>query len=478
MRAEHFRRLTLFVGAVSFAIVGGLTPASADVGTDMNGFFQDMGGAANVTGPTAFQGQSAGYYSLGSVWTRFPQKSVYPANLQLPKVRAGCGGIDIFSGSFSFINAAEFVAMLKAVANNAIGFAFKLAIDSISPQIGGVIDQMHKIAQQMNDLNVNSCEQAAALVGNIWPKDDLASSEICQEVGSSQGFFSDWARARQGCGNGGQRTSTLNSNSDPALAAQLPGPKNYAWDIIKASPLSAQSQQMRELMMSLIGTIIVPARQSDNDQPSIQYIGGQVGPVLDALLDGTQGLNILSCTDSDKCLATGSQTLSPLGNAALRPHVRLLIVSMGDKIRTDTALTAEERSLLNTASIPLYKILAVQAASGFSLSSGEIDTLAEITAIDMLNAILTHLLDQVSAARGGLVNAGDAAKTEQFLGQLKDVRDRIATRDASANIRVSRTLEIVQRAAAIESTLQNRLAPGMAASLGFSRALSAQGLRP
>ena len=126
------------VAASHFALIG---VARADVASEMNGFFNDAGGAANVTGPTAFQGQSAGYYSLGNVWTRFPQKSVSPFNLQLPSARAGCGGIDLFSGSFSFINASEIVAMLKATANNALGFAFKLAIDSVSPEIGKVMDE-------------------------------------------------------------------------------------------------------------------------------------------------------------------------------------------------------------------------------------------------------------------------------------------------------------------------------------------------
>ena len=45
------------VAASHFALVG---VARADVASQMNGFFNDAGGAANVTGPTAFQGQSAG----------------------------------------------------------------------------------------------------------------------------------------------------------------------------------------------------------------------------------------------------------------------------------------------------------------------------------------------------------------------------------------------------------------------------------
>ena len=129
-----------------------LTPVagSADVGRAMDQFVADAGGAATVTGPSAFAGQSAGYYSLGNIWTRFPQKTTSIANLQLPSARAGCGGIDLFAGSFSFINSSEIVAMLKAVANNAVGFAFKLAIDTVCPECSKVMDELAQKAQLMN----------------------------------------------------------------------------------------------------------------------------------------------------------------------------------------------------------------------------------------------------------------------------------------------------------------------------------------
>ena len=73
-------RVRLILGAVAaVAVVGGAVAwrsaedspvavtARADVASEMNSFFSDVGGAANVTGPSAFQGQSAGYYSLGNV---------------------------------------------------------------------------------------------------------------------------------------------------------------------------------------------------------------------------------------------------------------------------------------------------------------------------------------------------------------------------------------------------------------------------
>lgn len=240
LRPSRFRafRRRLAAGAMLLG-AGSMVPtgiAHADVAGQMNSFFNDAGGAANVTGPTAYQGQSAGYYSLGNVWTRFPQKSVQPFNLQLPSARAGCGGIDLFTGSFSFINASEMVALLKATANNALGFAFKLAIDSVSPEIGKIMGEFQQAAQQMNQMNISSCEAAQGLVGAVWPKMTGARSTICAAVGNSQGKFSDWARSRQGCGADGQMDETLAGNSDPKMADHIPGaPRNYTWEAIKRS---------------------------------------------------------------------------------------------------------------------------------------------------------------------------------------------------------------------------------------------------
>ena len=470
-------RSCLSAGAAALALTAAMTPARAGVGDEMAGYFNDMGAAANSTGAVAYQGQSAGYYSLGSMWARFPQKTVYPANIQLPKVSAGCGGIDIFTGSFSFINASEFVAMAKAIANNAVGFAFDLALEAISPQIKGVIDPLRDLAQKINAQNLSSCEQGAALVGGVLGEMGVKSNQVCQAVGTSNGLFSDWARSRQKCGNGGEQTSTLKATPDD-MKVLLPGPKNYAWDMIKNSPLGASDRQMREFVMTLTGTIIVGERPSDNDPLPITYRGQGDPAILDALIDGDKSAKIMKCDEEDKCLSVSEQTLAAQGSNALRPRIAGLIRSMTQKVKTNQALTQEERNLLGVSSVPLYKIVAVQAASGFSLSDSEIQTLAEVAAIDMLNAIVQRMLDQVAAGQSNNLNQADVSNLRQFNEQVAQVRQRLWQRESTVTAKVSQTYTIINNAMRIESTLQSRMAPGMAASLNFSRALSAQGLRP
>ncbi len=458
-----------------------LTPATASVGSDMQAFFDDAGVRANVTGPSAFQGQSAGYYSGGNVWTRFPQKSIQPFNLQLPHARAGCGGIDLFAGSFSFINTAELVAMLKATANNAIGFAFQLAIDAISPQISGVIKDMSQKMQQINQMNISSCETAQGLVGGLWPKMETTRATICEAVGNSQGLFSDWAASRQGCNNGDKRDETIKANTNPEMKDQLIGePHNFTWDILKKSPqFQGYDDEFKEMVMTIIGTVVTKPSTDKTKGTIIQKFGPGDDSIVEALLDGTTGgaaVKILKCNDAD-CLDVGTQTLTISAAQAIRPRVRGLILSMAAAIQADTPIGAAEKTLLNVATLPLYKILAVQVASRANIiGTGEIDTLSEITAIDLLQAIMNDVLGKFDMAKVSLVKA-DEGSAAAWAAQVQGVRNKFAQREVRNAARVEVTMRVIDRTVALESTLQNGMSPGMSAALNFSRGLNAQGLQ-
>ena len=475
-RAHRAGAALTMVAASHFALIG---VARADVASEMNGFFNDAGGAANVTGPTAFQGQSAGYYSLGNVWTRFPQKSVSPFNLQLPSARAGCGGIDLFSGSFSFINASEIVAMLKATANNALGFAFKLAIDSVSPEIGKVMDEFSQKAQLLNQMNISSCETAQALVGGIWPQMETTRSTICEAVGNSQGVFSDWAASRQGCNNGGQRDATLAGNTDPAMKEQIIGdPHNYTWEALKkSSKFGAFDQAFSEYVMTLVGTIVTTPPTGSEHGPKVVIYGPAEEAVVTALLDGTANapaVKILKC-NNDPCTDVSDQTLSVPASSALRPRIATMIKSMSSKIRSDSALDAAEKQLLNRATVPIYKILAVQAYAHYALTDGEIQTLSEIVAVDLLNAMLDNMLDRVEQAKV-FYQTADQETASQWRQQIAATRAKFAQRDVKLSNKLQVTMQIINRSIMLESTLQNTMTPGMSSALNFSRGLNAQGL--
>lgn len=470
--APILRRAGIALSALAVASMAG-GPVHANVGSELNSFFNDMGAAANATGPVAYQGQSAGYYSGGNIWTRFPQRSVNPVNLQLPSVKAGCGGIDVFSGSFSFINSDEIVAMLKATANNALGFAFQLAIKSISPQISATIEEMAQKAQQMNQFNMNSCETAQNLVGGLWGKSDRMSSEICKSIGNSQGLFSDWAKGRHECGTGGQREATLKANKDPAIPAAS---YNFTWEMLKQSYPSF-SVNFREYLMTFVGTVIFYQDGDASGKRGYQFVGQGDRALLTALLDGGGSVTMLKCDTSDKCLNPTTQSMSVSASQALKPRVRAMIESMNGKVRSNAALTPDEIGLLGATTIPLYKIISVNAAATLGgMTANDMNDLAEIVAMDLLDALAQQYYGYASRGVGSFQNANEEALT-QWRAQIVSVRQVLDTYSQGMNLRLERTQHVVQRAVFLEGTFRNNLSPQMSAALRFSTSLSNQGLQ-
>ncbi|MEO6716414.1 MAG: conjugal transfer protein TraH [Novosphingobium sp.] len=447
----------------------------------MDGFLGDMGVAANVNGPTAFQGQSAGYYSLGNVWTRFPQKNTQIANLQLPSAKAGCGGIDIFAGSFSFINAGEVVALLKAIANNAVGFAFSLAIDTVCPECSKIMQEFAQKAQLMNNLSINSCEAAQGLVGGIWPKGDLADKAICEAIGNSEGIFTDYAAAKHGCGTQGRRASTVQAGGvkyddvNPGVA------RNYTWHILKKSaffsPGGTFDRELAEYAMTIIGTIIYRPPTDSDPGKFIPIAGDASSTLVTSLLDGTGSERVLvfNCDEPDKCLDPGFKSLALPASKALRVRVAGLISGMVDAIRTDSPISDSEKELLQVASLPLYKILTVQAAYGRGMPTDDRETLAEITSVDLLFALLDRIVGEAGRSMSSFIGA-DEAKITMWQTQVNAVKTALADRQQDTHLKVSAVLQIIQKTAFIENQLQAAMSPAMAASLDWSRAVSSRSL--
>lgn len=453
----------------------------ANVGSSMDAFLSDVGGAANINGPTAFQGQSAGYYSLGNIWTRFPQKTTNIANLQLPRARAGCGGIDIFAGSFSFINASEIVAMLKAVANNAVGFAFSLAIDTVCPECSKIMQEFSQKAQLMNNLNINSCEMAQGLVGGVWPKGDLADKAVCEAIGNAEGVFTDYAAAKHGCGTRGQRASTTAQGAGKYDDVNPSVPRNYTWTILKMSaffsPGGQFDEELAEYAMTLLGTVIYVPPKDDEPGKFVPVAGEVSSTLVTALLDGTTGTNvqIFDCDEPEQCLNPGTKSLSLAASKALRPRVSALISGMVQAIRDDTPITATQKELLQVASVPLYKILTVQAAYGRGMPTDDRETLAEIASVDLLFALLDRITGEAGRSMASFIGA-DEAKLAIWQGQVNVVRQALADRQAATQLKVNAVMQIIEKTAFIENVLAAQMSPSMAAALDWSRGVQNRAL--
>ncbi|EGR7987539.1 conjugal transfer protein TraH, partial [Vibrio vulnificus] len=105
----------------------------ADTNNALARFFDSSGYNANVSNPSAYQGQSANYYTGGSLFVRTPIVDAQLVSVTVPSISTGCSGIDMFMGGFSHVSSDQLVKVGKAIIHNAPPFIVNLALQTWAP---------------------------------------------------------------------------------------------------------------------------------------------------------------------------------------------------------------------------------------------------------------------------------------------------------------------------------------------------------
>jgi conjugative transfer pilus assembly protein TraH len=449
----------VFICWISFASL-----TNASMKDQLVKYFNRVGGATNVTNPASYNNQNAGYYNGGSFYGRVPVYSTQFMNVQMPGFRMGCGGIDAWAGGFSHIGSQELIKALRSIGANMGTYAFMLAIESLSPEIYNIMNELNNLAQQVNALGVNSCETAAAALGGLLPRSDATAKHLCAGMGSSGGMLRDYASSRQGCGAGGERNAILDSNPNRVV---LKDQFNVAWEAIRKNTFLADNTKLAEMFMSLAGTIVVRRSQGASDIQNDQPMEVERIPSLatketftKAMLEGGP-INLYSCgSDPDRCLRPtenkGGGNVGP--HEALIKKVSDLLNGMVNKIYEDDVngggLSPEEIGLLNSTTLPVYKMINVLTAYKRGYSPLEVETYAHLIAMDILNHFVIEVIDLVTESMHHLRKAQvNDDVIREYLGSLASVRSTIMQQRESAIKHMDATLSFIKSVQVVEKQL-------------------------
>jgi len=447
----------------------------AGIGQDLMAFFKSSGMASNVTMPGSYQDQTAGFYTGGSIVTRNAVRNVQPATIQMPGFRAGCGGIDMWMGGFSHIKSEQLVEMVRNIGSATASYAFMLAIQTISPQIYNIMNELNNLATQINQTNINSCEVAATTLGGVWPKSDQASKHLCQAMGSNLGSFSDWSAARQGCGAGGDRERILRERgSDPRYKDMFVGEFNLAWKAIQANAFLREDKELAQLFMTLVGSIIVRAGGRQTSHYKGQAVTDKAyevitlpghadrDDVVTGLLAGGS-TPIYKCND-DACLSPNLSKVTIADRHALQKRIHVILESLVQKIYEDGEPTAEEKDFLNSTRLPVFKMLNVLTAFRKGYAPLDIHHYADLIALDVLYKYVLEVIDIVhdSVAQLRAVQV-DESHMEKFLNQLRIARERITVRRNNAFQHMDTVLSFIQSTQLVEKQLHVMMGSSVAA---------------
>ncbi|HDX4877202.1 TPA: conjugal transfer protein TraH, partial [Escherichia coli] len=297
-------------------------------------------------------GQAAGYAYGGSLYARTQVKNIQLISMTLPDINAGCGGIDAYLGSFSFINGDQLQRFVKQIMSNAAGYFFDLALQATVPEIKTAKDFLQKMASDINSMNLSSCQVAQGIVGGLFPQTQVSQQKVCQDIAGESNIFADWAASRQGCTVGGQSSSVRDKASDKDKERVLKN-INIIWDSLSKNRMLDGNKELKEFIMTLTGTLIfgedseitpLPARTTDRD-------------ILRAIMEGGTA-KVYHCNDSDKCLkVVADANVTIARDKALKSQITKLLTSIQNKAVSDTPLDDREKGFISSTTVPVFKYL-------------------------------------------------------------------------------------------------------------------------
>ncbi|MEZ8103290.1 conjugal transfer protein TraH [Vibrio bivalvicida] len=416
--------------------------AQASTSSSLQPFFDDSGYNANVTNPMAYQGQSANYYSGGSLFVRTKIVNAQWVNATVPSVSAGCSGIDMFMGGFSHISSDELTKLGKAIIHNAPPFIVDLALQTWAPQLKQNMDKLQAVADKWLNQSINSCEAAQATIGGLAALTAPATKKhVCATLGTQNNAFADWVEAASKCNNDTTVNGQLDAaNNDPALNAMTMRSHNIVWSAIMKNAYFSSDTDLAQFAMSLSGTFVYDKNGQPRFYPSLLTDDNNM---VDALLNGGD-IQRYQCgdTSTEGCLTLTVRKVTIPADTAFKVQLQKELDTLWQSVLTDQALIDKQKGFIELIHTPVLKFFFDNAAVGAVPNT---PAYANLLAIELLNRYLTNTLNLVehalSASNSSLANLeaikNDTARAKQFMVGL--------TQDAMSLINAQNDLIAAER---------------------------------
>lgn len=393
------------------------------INEQMDNVFNSM---INTTTPKTYNSARRGVLSGGQVFIKNPTKRVNLVSATAPSFSAGCGGIDLYGGSFSFINADQMVETFQAIGANALGYGVKLAVQAACESCEQVMTSLEKTAQFINKMNIDSCNAAQGIVDAAADYSTTAKTDVAAKTeGITNGWMTDLSEAWSWASAEGKSATQELKQKDPEFYKKsITG--NIAWRAYKTAELQkafgmADDNKFLELIMTMTGTVIVnnPSTDSESD-PKPTIISGHAVSLNEIITGGKSGsYKILKCdsTDEDGCLKVSSAPTQTINDKGLQHRIYNAFTGTNGMINAminNTEWNDEAKSVLSlptiSGSLCTKKIYeSVTHGQGEDIGVNIAQTCSSQMALD---AAFTQVVSYIRAARTAVdtVDAKDSQK--------------------------------------------------------------------
>ena len=244
----------------------------------------------SVTDPQIYESQRRKGYVAGGVALRTPLRNFTLFAFDPPRLRAGCAGIDLFGGSFSFINGEQLQQLIKQIGAAALSYAVYVAINEMCKPCGATIAFLQKLMSQLNSGSLNACKIAKGLVDGLRDPQGLKETLTGTDsmFATIKGFYEDITEA----GTEGYKDPDESGKYAEAAADGSPQDNptnplrgNLVWRALYrdlagnrfgdpgGSSAAVIDVEMAQYMMSVTGTVILPVVGPNGNCPDTSGSG-------------------------------------------------------------------------------------------------------------------------------------------------------------------------------------------------------------
>jgi conjugative transfer pilus assembly protein TraH len=461
--------------AIVMAFVFTAIPAQANIG--MQDIFNQMGAYGNTTSAGAYQGQTRNFYTGGSLFMRIPQKNYQLATLSPPSWGAGCGGIDLFAGAFSFINAEQFTALLRNIGASAIGYSFKLALQNMCPSCDNILTSLQDAANKVNRGNINSCQWGQGIAeATVSGNTERLEQNVTNIYGPLKGVFSDFSQAWNNTGSDRSSAKPVldQAKTDPSVKDMAPN-GNVVWKALQKVPLT---DLQRSVFMSMVGTVVIEDGVPRVVPPATNnllqaYLGGADG-------DGMPDLMVWDCSgqSADGCLSdrlaapVALKNISP-DEKGFRDMVRDRLMAIANNIESNSPNSNQDIAFINATIVPVYKAIAVQTAIGPDIAQTWIDEQADLIAVEYAAAFVNEAFRAIDAGLAQMrqqTNSVEADQIKVILENKNQIQQLLQAERNTAYQKVGAVNNLAKDVMEMERQMLSSLPPKLADSIHWARA--------
>lgn len=392
---------------------------------EMENMFNAM---INTTTPDAYKNAQRGSIAGGQLYVTVPRKNVDIVSMAAPSISIGCGGINLFGGSLSFLSTDEIVETFQAIGSNALFYGVKLAMTNYCATCEQVMTSLEKTAQMFNSMNLDSCQAAQGIVTTIAEQGtDSVGKSKAAAINTFNGYKQDFGDAWKDVGsNNTSPQYELKAKSPAEYKEKITG--NYVWRalyknknaITNAFGTSEGDIKALETFMTITGTVISNDKNVNDDgsvapdakdkEPKLNIFAGNLLSIKN-FIDGGE-FPIYKCdnnSDKDGCLNPIINNDYKITLPSMKTTINKGLYDLIDSFHNDTPFTenAKKVAAINLAReqicINQLKNLSVAQRGNMAYSRSIADNCSSIMALEAVHGIFNEIMYATEKSTRGLI---------------------------------------------------------------------------